>query len=62
MMDGVKKIPIRSYKEEDGQLCCVEYLQELPFVVKRIFTISNVPDGKIRANHAVKNTNFFYML
>lgn len=59
-MENVKVIPIRRYEESDGGLSCIEYMQEVPFLVKRIFTIDGIPDNHVRANHAIRNNTFFY--
>jgi dTDP-4-dehydrorhamnose 3,5-epimerase-like enzyme len=40
-----------SFTDYDGSLLPLEF-KDLPFFPKRIFTVSNVPKGYIRGNHA----------
>lgn len=48
-----------SVSENDGDLTYFEEMGEIPFEIKRIFSIYNVPNKKIaRANHASINTAF----
>lgn len=58
---NVKLIPIKQIKEFDGNLVVVESMQEVPFQIKRIFCICDVPPTKERGNHASKNSAFFYV-
>lgn len=48
-----------SVSENDGDLTYFEVMGDIPFEIKRIFSIYNVPNKKItRANHASINTAF----
>lgn len=44
--------------EEDGSLVYLEAMKDIPFKVKRIFYIFDVPNGMTRASHASTNTDF----
>ena len=44
--------------ESDGSLCYVEGSKDIPFDVKRLFYIFDVPKNEIRANHANTKTEF----
>jgi dTDP-4-dehydrorhamnose 3,5-epimerase-like enzyme len=49
-------------KDERGTLIALEF-SKLPFIPRRIFTISDVPKGTIRGNHGHTNTDqYFYVL
>lgn len=54
-------IPIKQIQEPDGKLCVVESIKHLPFIIKRIFYISDVPFGSVRGNHASITSDFFYV-
>lgn len=43
---------IERFKDGRGELSVTE---RLPFEAKRVFWITNVPDGEMRAGHALKN-------
>ncbi len=55
-MKGVKLIDIKKVIEPDGTLVVMEGEKEIPFVIKRIFMVMNVADGKTRGDHATKKT------
>lgn len=52
-----KIIKFKKVSERDGCLTVAETDKELPFTVKRVFWISDVPAGMERANHACKNSD-----
>lgn len=54
-------IPIKQIQESDGKLSVVESIKHLPFIIKRIFYISDVPSGSERGNHASITSEFFYI-
>ena len=55
------KIRFKMNQDPDGTLTVAESGNELPFLVKRFFMISDVPpDGK-RGEHACKNSDFVYL-
>ena len=45
------EINLKSFKDKSGILTPIEF-GDLKFIPKRIFTISDVPKGTIRGNHA----------
>lgn len=49
---------VKQFRELDGNLVCFESNQEIPFEIKRVFFISDVPFGYERTNHSSTNTNF----
>lgn len=51
---GVKLINIPSVKEDRGKLAALELVEMVPFYVKRIFLVSQVPSFEIRGEHAHK--------
>lgn len=53
-----KLIHFKQVNEEDGSLVFMESLNEVPFEIKRLFYIFNVPEMVKRADHANKNTDF----
>ncbi len=53
-MEGkIKKLNI--FSDDRGDLIPFEF-EKLPFIPKRIFTVSNVPKNSIRGNHSHYNT------
>ena len=53
-----KKIKLSQVKEEDGELVCLEWNEEILFSIERIFYIYDVPTHCVRANHASENAEF----
>lgn len=62
MLTNLQEIKLRKYIDTDGILTCMESNKEIPFEVKRIFLIKNVPINGVRGNHAVKMAKFFFVL
>jgi dTDP-4-dehydrorhamnose 3,5-epimerase-like enzyme len=56
-----RMISINQIKEEEGELLVAEAEEQIPFNMKRVFCISNVPCGSERGNHASKNSKFVYI-
>lgn len=54
-MDSIYKYKLIGYQENDGKLTPFENKVNVPFEVKRIFFIHEVPFGEERANHACMN-------
>ncbi len=54
-------ISISMIKDMDGQLCVAETRAQIPFEIKRIFVIQNVPSNATRGNHANKTSEFIYI-
>ncbi|HVT63104.1 MAG TPA: WxcM-like domain-containing protein [Legionellaceae bacterium] len=52
---GVGKVSFHHFKlaqDPRGDLSVGEFLKEIPFIPKRYFLVCNVPEGKIRGEHA----------
>jgi len=47
-------IELPKYHDKEGNLTAVENLQEIPFDVKRVFYLYDVPGGESRGAHAHK--------
>ena len=55
-----KLINLNTIVEKDGKLTPLEIHRELPFEIRRLFFIYDVPSANIiRGNHASENTMFF---
>ena len=52
MPKGCRLISIPGVRDERGELAFAEVQKEIPFDVRRIFWIYNVPDGAVRGGHA----------
>src|SRR5689334_23171658 len=48
-------VPFKKNQDSRGQLTHVEVNKEIPFDVKRVYYIQNVPSGHKRGEHAHKN-------
>ncbi len=51
-------IPLAPHTDPRGKLLCAECGKEIPFEVKRVFFISDVPAGAVRGEHAYKHNEF----
>ncbi|MBA2710830.1 MAG: WxcM-like domain-containing protein [Tatlockia sp.] len=52
---GVSEVTLHIFKritDHRGELCVGEFMRDIPFIPKRFFFIFNVPEGKIRGEHA----------
>ena len=54
-----KKIPISEYRDSRGVLTAIN---ELPFEVKRVFFIYDVPKEEKRGDHFSKTSKFLYIV
>ena len=59
MKNGLMKL--EKHKGTDGNLISLEMQDEIPFLIKRIFYIYDVPKGVCRGNHASKNSDFIFI-
>lgn len=50
--EGVTLLPLPNVLDDRGCLCFAEAGYHLPFEVKRVFWILDVPEGKTRGDHA----------
>ncbi len=53
-LNFLTEVSVRSIHDERGNLDIAELEVPAPFIVKRIYYISNVPEGKARGAHAHK--------
>ncbi len=53
------RIQIQGYGDERGMLMAINHI---PFNAKRIFFISEVPEGAVRGNHFSKTSSFLYVV
>lgn len=53
-IDGVKIIQLPKIIDERGNLTFIEAENHIPFIIKRIYMIYDVPGGEIRGSHAYK--------
>uniref|UniRef100_A0A7C4VV11 WxcM-like domain-containing protein n=1 Tax=Fervidobacterium pennivorans TaxID=93466 RepID=A0A7C4VV11_FERPE len=51
-MFNVGLIKFRKIHREEGDLTPIESLRDIPFEIKRVYYIYNVPDGALRGAHA----------
>ena len=61
-IDRVLTIDIPNVSDGRGYIAILEAEKQVPFGIKRIFYISDVPDGAVRANHANKTDQLFVPL
>ncbi len=57
-MDAKEQIQITSYIDARGKLSVIEGARDIPFDVKRVFFISDVPANAVRGEHAYKHNEF----
>ena len=58
-MKNVKTIELPRIQDPRGNLSFLQYPEHLPFEVKRVFWIYDVPGGEIRGGHAFKEQEEF---
>lgn len=58
-VDGVEAYKIPTFGDMRGEITFGELGKELPFAVKRFFVVHNVPNEKIRGEHAHKKLHQF---
>ena len=54
-----KIISLPNHGDPRGNLSFAENIKQLPFVIKRVYWIYDVPGGAIRGGHAYKNNEEF---
>lgn len=52
-------VKLKTHDADDGSLCVISLAKEVPFEVKRIFYVTNVPKHIIRGEHAHYKTQQF---
>lgn len=53
-VSGVRLYDLNHYADMRGDLCVAEIEKDLPFLPKRVFYVYNVPDARVRGEHAHK--------
>ncbi|MFV0308488.1 MAG: sugar 3,4-ketoisomerase [Desertimonas sp.] len=56
---GVEVIELTAVTDPRGDLAAAELSDVLPFAVARVFTVYNVPDTKVRGEHAHRRCHQF---
>jgi UDP-2-acetamido-3-amino-2,3-dideoxy-glucuronate N-acetyltransferase len=59
LVQDVKLIHLKHVEDMRGDLCVSEWYKDLPFVPRRVFMVYNVPDARIRGEHAHKECHEF---
>lgn len=54
-MNHYKIINFKKFSDKRGSLTAIESFLDIPFEVKRIYYLYDIPDDKIRGQHAHKN-------
>ena len=52
IVDGCSTVRLKHIRDMRGDLTELSFIRDLPFEPKRVFTITGVPDRKIRGEHA----------
>ncbi len=58
-MKRIKLIELPKISDERGNLTFIESFNHIPFQIKRVYWIYDVPGGEIRGSHAFKKTEEF---
>ncbi len=53
-VDGVKILTVPQFIDARGSLSVAEAVHDIPFEIKRLFWLYDIPTGKMRAGHAHK--------
>jgi UDP-2-acetamido-3-amino-2,3-dideoxy-glucuronate N-acetyltransferase len=59
LVRGVKLLRLHHVEDMRGDLCVVEWQRDLPFTPRRVFMVYNVPDARVRGEHAHKECHQF---
>jgi hypothetical protein len=58
-MDKVRKIELPKILDKRGNLSFFENTEHIPFEIKRVYWIYDVPGGELRGSHAFKKSKEF---
>ena len=61
LLDECKILNLPVVEEPRGALTFIEQLNHVPFDIKRVYYLYDVPSGALRAAHAHKNLQQFYI-
>lgn len=59
LVQDVRLIRLHHVEDMRGDLCVAEWHRDLPFVPRRVFMVYNVPDTRVRGEHAHKECQEF---
>jgi acetyltransferase-like isoleucine patch superfamily enzyme/dTDP-4-dehydrorhamnose 3,5-epimerase-like enzyme len=59
LVAGVRLIRLHHVEDMRGDLCVAEWQRDLPFVPRRVFMVYNVPNARVRGEHAHKTCQQF---
>ena len=59
MINSVKLVRLPKIEDERGNLSFIESLNHIPFEIKRVYWIYDVPGGEVRGGHAFKEQEEF---
>jgi len=59
VVQDVKLIRLHHVEDMRGDLCVSEWYRDLPFVPRRVFMVYNVPNARVRGEHAHKECQEF---
>ena len=59
VVQGVSLHNLKNVPDLRGKLCAAEFPQEVPFIPKRLFMVYDVPDVRVRGEHAHKECHQF---
>jgi dTDP-4-dehydrorhamnose 3,5-epimerase-like enzyme len=58
-LEDCKKVDLPRIEDHRGNLTFIEQLKHLPFEIKRVYYLYDVPGGGVRGGHAHKEQNEF---
>ena len=58
-IDAIRKIDLPKIEDDRGNLSFIEESTSIPFKIKRVYWIYDVPGGEYRGSHAFKETEEF---
>ena len=56
---SVNSVLLRKVEDVRGNLSVIEEMSNIPFEIRRVYWIYDVPGGEIRGSHALRNTDEF---
>jgi len=59
MIEKVKIINLPKIEDDRGNLTFIEQIKHIPFEIKRVYWIYDVPGGEVRGGHAFKEQKEF---
>lgn len=59
MFNKLKVVNLPKFEDPRGNLTFIEQKKQIPFIIKRVYWIYDVPGGEIRGGHAYKKNQEF---